>query len=248
MIAAQRAKQIEELQRPFGSGFLSFLKASKPEIVNVFFAFVCVLLAYQIHGLRAGIRKLLAAQEEKDGEIDRLRGLLALLAEGESTRSADGDEDSGEQPTTFSLTLSQKCAEAVRRIFEQSEKKVGYSWILGRKIPMGDAMEVERLVDELQPVVLTEIKTVVGDAAFTPEELKELHVETLKADREIIDNLSSSGDSDVSKQPDQINGLMEMLEEVHNKDLTDGGNTGALRANELSAGASGKVKRTRYAI
>ena len=30
--------------------------------------------------------------------------------------------------------------------------------------------------------------------------------------------------------------------------LTDGGNTGALRANELSAGASGKVKRTRYAI
>ena len=66
MIEAQKAVQAEEMHRPFGSDFLSFLRASKPEIVNIFFAFVCVLLAYQIHGMRAGIKKLLAEGEEKD--------------------------------------------------------------------------------------------------------------------------------------------------------------------------------------
>jgi len=39
MITAQKARQSEKLQRPFGSNFLSFLTASKPEIDNIFFSF-----------------------------------------------------------------------------------------------------------------------------------------------------------------------------------------------------------------
>ena len=38
MIAAQKARQSEKLRRPFGSNFLSFLKASKPENDNIFFS------------------------------------------------------------------------------------------------------------------------------------------------------------------------------------------------------------------
>ena len=91
MIAARKAEKVEQLQQPIGTGFVSFLKASKPEIVNIFFAFVCVLLAWQIHGLRNGIKRLLAQNDEKEAEIDRLRGILATLScdgrEGEETAS-----------------------------------------------------------------------------------------------------------------------------------------------------------------
>ena len=249
MIAAQKARQIEEAQRPFGSEFVAFLKKSKPEIVNIIFAFVCVLLAYQIHGMRAGIKKLLAAQEEKNAEIDRLRGLLAMLSEEENK---NGDNDESEQvenqSDTFSMRLADKCVSVVRRIFAESEQRVGYSWILGRKIASGDAMEVERLLDELQPIVLSEIQSVVGDAAYTPDELKERRVAALK--EQSVDALESLGSSqDVNKHSAQLSGLMEVLEEVHKADLSDEGDltTGDALVEDGSA-TSAKVKRTRYAI
>lgn len=41
LIKAQKDRQNEEAQRPFGSGIVQFFKASKPEMFNIFFAFVC---------------------------------------------------------------------------------------------------------------------------------------------------------------------------------------------------------------
>ena len=41
MIKAQKDRQHEEAQRPIGSGLVQFFKASKPEMFNIFFAFVC---------------------------------------------------------------------------------------------------------------------------------------------------------------------------------------------------------------
>jgi len=232
MIATEKARpKVEEVQASFGSGFIAFLKASKPELVNIFFAFVCVLLAYQIHGMRAGIRKLLAAQEEKDAEIDRLRGILVNLSKGDAGSSeAEANEDA------FSMKLARKCAGIVRNIFEESEKRVGYSWILGKKLASGDAMELEKLVDEMHPVVLTDIQSAVGDAAFTPEELKERRVASLKEPTQ--SKMSTENDA-------QIGDLMEILKEVHDQDLTDEPN---VKSAEDSTNTSTKVRRTRYAI
>ncbi|KAL7537744.1 hypothetical protein ACHAXR_008030 [Thalassiosira sp. AJA248-18] len=242
MIAATKARQIEELERPFGAGVLSFLKASKPEMVNIFFAFVCVLLAYQIHGMRAGIRKLLANQEEKDAEIDRLRNLLANLSE-EETGSDEVDTNNG---NSFSARLAQKCVGVVRQIFEESEKQVGYSWILGKKLAGGDALELEKLGLELQPIILSDIQSVVGDAAFTPEQLKERRVEALKVENDSAQPShledGSQPSNGVGNIDAQMGGLMEILEEVHNQELTD-------EQNKATSGDEPtKVRRTRYAI
>ncbi len=250
MIAAQKARKIEEAQRPFGSDFIQFLKKSKPEIINIVFAFVCVLLAYQIHGMRAGIKKLLATQEEKDAEINHLRGILAALSEidGKDEDKDKGMEDElvGTKKDSFSFELSQKCADVVRQIFAQSEKRVGYSWILGRKVASGDAMEMERLVDEFQPLILSEIQSYVGEAAYTPEVLKEKRVAALKKSSvsQSAENMGSPGDdSNFSKQSAQLGGLMEVLQDVHENELSDDG-----QSNADSAGQSRNMKRTRYAI
>lgn len=248
MIAAQKARQSEELQRPFGSNFLSFLKASKPEIVNIFFAFVCVLLAYQIHAMRAGIRKLQADASDMEEEIVRLRSILAKLVD-----SGEGVTDANDN--TFSVRLATKCAEVVKSIFYESEKRVGYSWILGKKLASGDALEVENLIDQLQPVILSEMQSIVGDAAFTTEEMKERRVAVLK--RMQPDSPSAQQQSsavDVSTLPSngagkrdvqKINDLMEILEEVHKQDIPDVQNS---TSDEDGNNEPKVVRRTRYAI
>lgn len=239
LIAVQRARQIEELEKPIGSGFLEFLKASKPEMLNIFFAFVCVLLAYQIHGMRAGIRKLLADKEEQNAEIDSLRGLLAKLTKGEA--EAGGEVDANDN--TFSMRLAQKCAGVVRNMFEESEQRAGYSWILGKKLASGDSLELEKLAEDLQPIILTDIQSAVGDAAFTPEEMKERRVEALKVENESPTVSMPTGGNQMSDA--QMGGLMEILEEVHTQDLTDKQNA---TGSEDGDNASTKVRRTRYAI
>ena len=250
MIEAQKARDAEELQKPFGSNIIAFLKTSKPEIVNIFFAFVCVLLAYQIHAMRAGIKKLLAERDEKDAEIDKLRNILANLSEG----IVQNDEglNNNSSVVTFSARLAQKCANVVRDIFEQSETKVGYSWILGKKLASGDSLEFEKLIEKLHPMILSNIQTAVGDAQFTPEELKERRVAALQGeqhgttleDPSILDDGSQSVNGGSTRKNDaQMGDLMQVLEEVHNQDLTDGQNIG----NSDEDGST-KVRRTRYAI
>jgi len=245
MIEAQKQKQLEELNKPYGSNFIAFVKSSKPEIVNIFFAFVCVLLAYQIHGMRAKIRKLLAEKDVKNDEIDTLRGILATLSSEGSVNNEQDEDDISTNTNTFSANLAEKCANIIGNIFSQSEKRVGYSWILGKKLANGDRLEVDNLVDQLQPVILSEIQKVVGDAVYTEDELKERRVKALNVDQEDSDSTSML-DNSTSTSNAQMGDLMQVLEEVHNQDLTDGQSD--KKDNEEDGNSSTKVRRTRYAI
>ena len=83
------------------------------------------------------------------------------------------DIESGVNIDSFSSRLAKKFADTVRSMFQESERWVGYSWILGKKLASGDALELDNLTKNLQPVFLFEMQAVVGDAAFTPEQLKE---------------------------------------------------------------------------
>ncbi|KAL9185352.1 hypothetical protein ACHAXT_003129 [Thalassiosira profunda] len=236
MIAARKAEKVEQLQQPIGTGFVSFLKASKPEIFNIFFAFVCVLLAWQIHGLRNGIKRLMVQNEEKEAEIDRLRGILANLS------CDDGEGEENANDNSLSARVAQKCAEVVRRTFEDSEKRVGYSWILGKKLAGGDALELEKLTDEMRPVILADIQRAVGDAAFTAEELKERRVAALQEEHEVVGGESLPS---VAGKEAQMGELMQILDQVHTQDLTD---EQKAESGDQGEGKTTTVRRTRYAI
>lgn len=149
-------------------------------------------------------------------------------------------------------SVHQKCANVVRDIFEPSEKKVGYRWILGKKLASGDSLEFEKLIEKLHPVILSDIQSAVGDAPFTSEELKERCVAALKGEQHgtTLEDPSILDDGSLVVKRDyrndaQMGDLMQVLEEVHNQDLTDGqyiGNSdGEWRWNT-------KVRRTRYAL
>jgi len=213
--------------------------------------------------MRTGIKKLLAEQEMKRVEIDQLRGLLATLSkEEEDDNNNNATNSNGEETTAhdinnnnniFSMTLAEKCAEVVRRMFEVSEKKAGYGWILGRKLATRDSLESDNLIDELQSVILTEIHSVIGDAAYTAEELKERRVAALK-EEDVAKNRSAGGGSGGGRRDNaQLGGLLEIFEEVQKNDLSDGSRDGSSEgdsasSNNMDSSAPGKVRRTRYAI
>ena len=104
-------------------------------------------------------------------------------------------------------------------------------------------MELDNLTENLHPVILFEMQAIVGDAAFTPEQLKERRVAALKVERAMDGNQSSGvvGKSDAS-----MGNLMELLEEVHSQDLVHVRNHKA--DDDDGSNTSAKVRRARYAI
>jgi hypothetical protein len=153
-----------------------------------------------------------------------------------------GSRELAAHDDSFAARLAKKCADAVRNIFQDSERRAGYSWILGKKLASGDALELDKLVDQLQPVILSELQAAVGDAAFTPSELKERRVAALKMENDVSGNQSSAG---VGKLDTHMGDLMDVLAEVHNQDLIDGRND---NSDDDGNNTSTKVRRTRYAI
>lgn len=257
MIAAQKAHQNAEMNRPFGSNFIKFINTSKPQILNIFFAFVSVILAYQIHGMRAGIRKLQTMNNEKDDTIDKLRNILANLSEEGTTSGTECNELSGTTVTTnysFSMSLATKCANGVRKLFQESERKVGYSWILGKKFAAGDELVLTNLIVNLHSVIITDMQSAVGDAAFTPDELKERRVAALKVEnqQDIISNKYESSNGNLvgaSSSDASMGDLMGLLEEVHSHDLVDADkNDKSSDDMEDGINTTKKVRRARYAI
>eukprot|EP00559_Dactyliosolen_fragilissimus_P002254 CAMPEP_0184858744 /NCGR_PEP_ID=MMETSP0580-20130426/3813_1 /TAXON_ID=1118495 /ORGANISM="Dactyliosolen fragilissimus" /LENGTH=350 /DNA_ID=CAMNT_0027355047 /DNA_START=53 /DNA_END=1101 /DNA_ORIENTATION=- len=79
LLEKQAKRQAEEANRAFGAGFLDFIKKNRGELINIFASFFCVLLAWQIHGMRNGARRLLGKAEEDRLAIDRLRDILQTL-------------------------------------------------------------------------------------------------------------------------------------------------------------------------
>ncbi|KAL7476077.1 hypothetical protein ACHAW6_001954 [Cyclotella cf. meneghiniana] len=239
MIAAQRAAQKALSEKPYSSSLKEFLTSAKPQLINIFFAFVCVLLAFQIHGLRGGYKKLLADAEEKNDEVERLRSILRKMCDIPAAHDEVDDDDDERAPPSFSLALSEKCTDAVRSIFARSDAKPGYAWIAARKLAAADPAESARFADALRRVIVREMREAAGDAVWNEEEKKERRVVELQAG---VDEDVGYGGGGVEAQ---MSGLVEVLQQVHEEDLVDGK---ILNEDEGAIVERGKVKRMRYAI
>ena len=200
--------------------------------------------------------------DEKDDTIETLRNILANLSEEGTSSGAvvletDDDDQCNELSAaattnnyinSFSMSLATKCANVVRKLFQESERKVGYSWILGKKFAVGDEIVLTNLIENLHSVILTDIQLAVGDAAFTPDELKERRVAALKIEKQQDVGYQSSNGNIVgaSRSDASMGDLMGLLEEVHSQDLVDAEKSSD--DNEDGINTTTKVRRARYAI
>ena len=159
LVDAHSARSRAELERPFGAGFLDFLKKSKGELINIFAAFACVLLAYQVAGMRRGVKELLDRAEQRERTVDELRRVLHSVSKEEFVA-----EVAGQCVAAVTDVQSQKVASGSQKGF--------FQW----SFPWDAATSVESevvMANIVKSIFLGKIHAVVGDSALSDAEKEE---------------------------------------------------------------------------
>ena len=216
LLDKQAKRRAEEMNRPFGAGFLSFLKKSKSEIINIFAAFTCVLLAWQISNIRKGARRLLDEAGEKELRMEKFKQILRILSNDE---------------------FSAKVAKAYEEQLENSKlvemEKKGKRWFLGgdstrsRKIIANERGEDENVL--LKKVLEDELRKTIGDIALTEYELEEKKLQILQKEMGIMDTVpatkeesktgymnNSASSNKTATDESSLGGLESILVDVQN--------------------------------
>lgn len=195
LLDKQAKRRAEEMNRPFGAGFLDFMKNSKSEIINIFAAFTCVLLAWQISNIRKGARKLLDDAGEKEIRMEKLKQILRVISNDSFTeRVAKAYEERLEKSKLYELEQKGK-----RWLFGQSKTKAVV------------AQKNENSNELLKDVIQKELSKTIGDLALTDYELEEKKLQSLQQEMGILereDNTKNNGE-------ESLGGLERVLTEVN---------------------------------
>ena len=144
-------RRADDLNRPIGSGFIEFMKKSKSEMINIFAAFTCVVLAWQIMNFRRGARKLIDNVEERSLEVEELKRLLKVMSSDE-----------------FIARVSHK---QMTRLLEKSEvpSQRWYSF----QTNTSQTVEVKDGEALFRTILQQELTSIIGDAALSELEVEE---------------------------------------------------------------------------
>ena len=231
----QAQRRAEELARPFGSGFVDFIKRSKSEMINIVAAFCCVLLAYQIASMRRGARKLLDKAEEREGTVSSLRAALGAMV---------GDD--------FIDNLADKCADAVAKENAASNASASGGW-LKRGGASTSRSEEERIKTIIRPVIERALASSIGDQYLSDKEKEEKNMQELQkmigvptssaaviaAKEYEVTKTTGGGDAGKTKEG-QLGGIEELIVEMQKGDV-DQGSVGSTVVE------GSQVKRRKYA-
>mmetsp|Transcript_17165 Transcript_17165/g.21704 ORF Transcript_17165/g.21704 Transcript_17165/m.21704 type:complete len:316 (+) Transcript_17165:53-1000(+) len=208
LLDKQAKRRTEELNRPFGAGFLEFIKKSKSEIINITAAFACVLLAWQVSNIRKGAKKLLEEAEQKELRMEKLKKILRALSNEEfSDRVVRAYEER--------LLSNSKVNEV-----EKSLK----NWFLTKRIKEETKDQQCKSGNDLllKDVLQSELQKTIGDVALTAYELEERRLKVLQKEMGIEGMKSSESKSNDS--PDlSLGGLEQILEEAQQGSDPDSG-------------------------
>ena len=232
----QAQRRAEELARPFGSGFVDFIKRSKSEMINIVAAFCCVLLAYQIASMRRGARKLLDKAEEREGTVSSLRAALGAMV---------GDD--------FIDNLAAKCADAVAKENATSSASSSGGWLKRGGASTSRSTDEERIKAIIRPVIERALASSVGDQYLSDKEKEEKNMQELQKmigvptrsaaviaakEYEVTKN-TGDGDADKTKEG-RLGGIEDLIVEIQKGDV-DQGSVGSTVVE------GSQVKRRKYA-
>ena len=205
LLDKQAKRRTEEANRPFGAGFLEFMRKSKSEMINIFAAFTCVLLAWQISNIRKAARLLLEESGEKEKRIEKLKNVLRVLSNEEfSTKVVKAYEAQLENSKLLDL--------------ENKGKRWFFIWSNRKLVEEGSSLSQQNETLLFKSVLQNELSKTIGDLSLTDYELEDKKLETLQKELGMmeknkgLDSLSS-GNNEAS-----INGLEKVLAEVQQED------------------------------
>ena len=209
LLDKQAKRRMEELNRPFGAGFIQFMKNSKSEMINIFAAFMCVVLAYQIAVIRRGAKILVEQGEERDKVVEDLKLVLRTMS------SKD-----------FTDRLAEKCINAVDTnngevLNASTHQKEGLlSWFGRSKNNTSSESLLHNRSSVIGEVLKSEIQKISGDIALTDSEMAEKRMKELKAEMGLREKLmkennpSKQQDESTDKPDNSLLGADELISEI----------------------------------
>ncbi len=199
LLDKQAKRRADEMNRPFGAGFLEFMKKSKSEMINIFASFFCVCLAYQIYGIRKGARKLLDEAEEHNKEIDEYKKLLRVISSNE-----------------FHSNISQAYENEVKKRSEARKSNNttrGSGW-LSRNANSDTSATASESENILSNMLKIELEKLIGDVALTDSEIQEKRLAALQSEMDKVQERKT--------QTDSLGGLEQIIVDSQSQDSTPG--------------------------
>ncbi len=215
LLESQAQRRADEANRHFGAGFLDFVKSSKSELINIFAAFTCVLLAWQIAAIRKGARRLLDDAEEKNEKMEEFKQVLRVLSSDEFLERIAG---------IYREELKEKAKNngaggtngSVRGWFGKGKRNNVMSEVEG-----GTGSN-----DILTDILKRELIKVIGDKVLTSAEIEEKRLRQLQREMGLITGKEQKERIEKSKTADDsLGGLEQVFMEVQKEDVSGGGGT-----------------------
>ena len=201
LLDKQSQRRSEELNRPFGAGFIQFMKNSKSEMINIFAAFMCVVLAYQIAVIRRGAKLLVEQAEEREKVVDDLKQVLRTMSS-----------------SNFSDRVAEKCINAVNTSNSEvintptQQKKSLLSWFSSSQTESSMESSLHDRGSVIGKVLKSEIQKIVGDIALTDSEIADKRMKELKAEMNHREKMLNENNS--VKPDNSLLGADELISEI----------------------------------
>jgi len=220
LLDKQAKRRAEELKRPFGAGFLEFVKGSKSEMINIFAAFMCVVLAYQIAVIRRGAKNLVEQAEQREVKVEELMSVL---------RKMSSDE--------FSAHLASKCSEVLHKSESISNQQGRFiEWFKKEKINNNKSSSKDNINSTIFNILTLELQKEIGDIALTSPELSEKKMKSLRAEMETreekrnkmdtnFNDLNGTSDKLGQKSHESLDGMEELIAAVQTSVEADSNHT-----------------------
>jgi len=200
LLDAQAQRRAEEMNRGFGSGFIDFMRSSKSEMINIFAAFACVVLAWQVAGFRKGAQRLIDEAVEKDAVMEELKDILRVLSSEDFCRKA-------------SIEYYSRLKEGKEQRSDTSKR--GRLFGLMAKSEK-DASEMDDDDELLHSIFRKNLQNLIGNSALSDSELEE---------KKIFDLKSPTPDSRMDPNGNLSHGDLEQMFVEAQQDQGDNKNT-----------------------
>lgn len=194
LLDAQAKRRADEANRPIGAGFLDFVKKSKSEIINIFAAFTCVLLSWQIVSIRKGARKLIDNAEEQNRKMEEMKMVLRMLS---------SDNFLTEIANKFELETERN------NVKIDDDKGSKNRWL--RMVGVKKVNSQTSSNDVLKTILKAELEKVIGDKALTTSELEDKRLADLQKEMGIVMEEKSRKRTNAVNQVDNSLGELQSI-------------------------------------
>jgi hypothetical protein len=219
LLESQAKRRAEEANRPFGAGLLDFAKKSKSELINIFSAFTCVLLAWQIVSIRRGAKKLIQSAEESQEMLKEYQQVLKILSSDDFVKRVENSykrklqrvKEGNHRGGASSVSKGWFGSRSANKVMDDSNGVVDHS---------SDEYIAEK--DVLSNILRAELSKVIGDRAMSAEELQEKKLLELQREMGLITKEQSEERKGLEKGSSSVagegtgSGLDQILVQLEN--------------------------------